>query len=81
MTKCLQAWRGGCAGRCLPRLRLSTAVRTDSCPWLCSHAAASPCWPPLVGHCLLQMDLYPEVPDNVPLYNLREVVPEIYEPR
>lgn len=33
------------------------------------------------GWALLQMDLYPEVPDNVPLYNLREVVPEIYEPR
>lgn len=28
-----------------------------------------------------QADLYPEVPENVPLYNLRAVVPEIYEPR
>ncbi|PRW58621.1 28S ribosomal mitochondrial [Chlorella sorokiniana] len=29
----------------------------------------------------VEVDMYPEVPENVPLYNLREVVPEIYEPR
>ena len=28
-----------------------------------------------------QVDLFPEVPEDVPLYNLRSVVPEIYEPR
>ncbi len=32
--------------------------------------------------CLLQFDMYyPKVPANVPLYNLRDVVPEMLQPK
>lgn len=29
----------------------------------------------------IEQELYPEVPENVPLYDLRDVVPEIYQPK
>lgn len=32
-------------------------------------------------HILLQQELYARIPEDVPLYNLRDVVPEIYQPR
>lgn len=44
-------------------------------------ACPASCFTLIIDLDVAQADLYPEVPENVPLYNLRAVVPEIYEPR
>jgi hypothetical protein len=60
--------------------------------WLPEKAAGLPC--PLLRHLwgalilcpkallmCLQQEMYASIPEDVPLYNLPDVVPEIYEPK
>ena len=69
---CVRAWSDG------PGLRRAWVPARKACTMVCCHCVHHRGAPaPVPG----QAQAYPRIPSNVPLYNLSDVVPEIYEMR